>query len=234
MELPFPLRGESAAIRETRRKIETAAKTPWPVLLVGESGVGKQAAAEWLHRLSPRNRHKMVEANTSCWNGNTMILSVLFGHERGAFTGATARHVGLFERAHGGTLFLDEIGDLDLGVQPMLLKALDQGIVEPLGGKAPRKVDTRVIAATNQDLEAAVGEGRFRRDLLARVGTLTIRIPPLRERLEDMPDLWRGLCARRGVRVETPGDLGERIERGEVQDNLRGLERIAIERSVWG
>lgn len=234
MEIPFPLWGHSDAISRTRFLLERAAKTEWPILLLGESGTGKQAAAEWVHHLSPRNRRKMVEANAACWTGNTMVHSLLFGHERGAFTGATSRHVGTFERANGGTLFLDEIGDLDLGVQPMLLKALDQGVVEPLGAPAPRKIDTRVLAATNQDLEEAVRSGRFRRDLLARIGTLTVRIPSLSDRIDDLPDLWRGLCRRRNLDDPMPAELPARVRKGDFPDNLRGLERAAIEIAVWG
>jgi len=234
MKLPFPLRGDSQAITKTRRRLEKAARTDWPVLLLGESGTGKQAAAQWVRDLSPRNRRKMVEANTACWNGNTMILSVLFGHEHRTFTGAVNRHVGLFERANGGTLFLDEIGDLDPAVQPMLLKTLDQGIVEPLGARTPRTVDTRLIAATNRNLEAEVEAGRFRRDLLARIGTLVVRLPSLTRRVEDLPELWRGVCSRQGLELEMPSDLTERVLGNGFPDNLRGLERLAIKISVWG
>ena len=234
MGIPFPLWGNSPAITETRYRLERAAKTCWPILLTGESGTGKQAAAEWIHHLSPRKHRKMVEANTACWNGSSMIHSILFGHERGAFTGATSRHVGHFERAHGGTLFLDEIGDLDLAVQPMLLKALDQGIVEPLGATTPRRVDTRVIAATNRNLEKEVESGTFRRDLLARIGTLVIRIPSLCERAEDLDDLWRGVCGRRNLDVPLLQEARRKASENGLPDNLRGLERIAIEQSVWG
>jgi transcriptional regulator with GAF, ATPase, and Fis domain len=142
--------------------------------------------------------------------------------------------VGHFERANGGTLFLDEIGDLDPAVQPMLLKALDQGIVEPLGATTPRKVDTRVIAATNRNLEKEVESGAFRRDLLARIGTLVIRIPSLSERAEDIDDLWRGLCRRRNLDVPLMREARRCASENGLPDNLRGLERIAIEQSVWG
>jgi transcriptional regulator with GAF, ATPase, and Fis domain len=234
MEIPFPLRGESSAIREVLEKIKRAAATGFPVLLLGETGTGKQAAAEWIHHLSPRRSHRFVEANTSCWNNNTMVHSHLFGHERGAYTGASARHAGVFERADGGTLFLDEIGELGGEVQPMLLKAIDQGMIEPLGAVTPRKVDVRLVAATNRDLEEEVCVGRFRRDLLARIGALQIRLPSLRERMDDLETLWRGLSQRRGIQIPWSERFRERILEGEAQDNLRGLERVAIQAAVWG
>jgi transcriptional regulator with GAF, ATPase, and Fis domain len=234
MDLPFPLWGDSPIMTDTRLRLERAAATGYPVLLLGESGTGKQAAAEWIHHLSARKDRRFVEANTSCWNNNTMVHSALFGHERGAFTGAAMRHVGLFERADGGTLFLDEIGELGLEVQPMLLKTIDQGIIEPVGSTTPRLVNVRLISATNRDLEKEVAEGRFRRDLLARISALEIRMPALAERIEDLEALWRGLCRRRKLQVDLTNGVRERVAGGGVPDNLRGLERMAIQAAVWG
>jgi len=234
VEIPLPLQGESIAIRETRRKLETAAGTDWPALLLGESGTGKQVAAEWLHTLSPRSKGPFVEANTACWNGNTMVHSVLFGHEKGAFTGATSKRIGLFERASRGTLFLDEIGELDLEVQPMLLKVLDQGKIEPLGAGGCRVVNTRLVCATNRNLGAEAQENRFRKDLLARIETLSIRLPSLSERLKDLDDLWRGICRKHSIEVPFSEETRERVAAGELVDNLRGLERVAIRTAVWG
>lgn len=233
-EIPIPLRGSSAAITRARELLARAAATDYPILLLGESGVGKQAAAEWIHSLSGRAHRPFVEVNSSCWNGNTMVHSVLFGHERGAFTGANIRREGCFERADGGTLFLDEIGELSMEVQPMLLKAIDQGLIEPVGSARPKRVDVRLVCATNRNLDEEVRAGRFRLDLHARVAALEIRIPSLSERLTDLEILWRGLCARRGLTVPfTPGTRA-RIAAEELRDNLRGLERLAIRMAVWG
>ncbi len=234
MLIPFPLRGESPAIVQTRRLLLQAAKTHYPVLLIGESGTGKQAAAEWIHHLSPRSRAPFIEVNASCWNANTMVHSLLFGHEKGAFTGADRTHKGCFELAHGGTLFLDEIGELDPLVQPMLLKILDRGRLERLGAQALKNIDVRLICATNKDLENEVHWGRFRQDLLARIRCLEIRLPALGERWEDLEVLWEGVCELRGLPVSLPRDLLGRIRGGEVPGNLRGLERVAIQCAVWG
>ncbi|MCG3196986.1 MAG: Transcriptional regulatory protein ZraR [bacterium] len=233
-EIPYPLRGESAAIRRAREHLARAAGTDYPILLTGESGVGKQAAAEWTHGLSARAKHPFVEVNSSCWNGNTMVHSVLFGHERGAFTGANIRREGCFERADGGTLFLDEIGELSMEVQPMLLKAIDQGLIEPVGAARPKRVEVRLVCATNRNLDEEVRAGRFRLDLHARIGALEIRIPSLSERLEDLEILWKSLCARRGIEVPITPEIRERTSSGELRDNLRGLERLAIRMAVWG
>jgi DNA-binding NtrC family response regulator len=234
MLVPFPLRGESPAITRTRHLLIQAAKTCFPVLLTGESGTGKQAAAEWVHHLSPRNRAPFIEVNASCWNGSSMVHSLLFGHEKGAFTGADRTHKGCFELAHGGTLFLDEIGELDPIVQPMLLKILDRGRLERVGAQSLRQIDVRLICATNRDLENEAHWGRFRQDLLARIRCLEIRLPSLGERLEDLEVLWEGIRELRGLSVSMPCDLPGRIRCEELSGNLRGLEKLAIQRMVWG
>ena len=234
MHIPYPLRGESPSILRIRDLLLNAARTDFPVLLTGESGTGKQAAAEWIHTLSPRKRRAFVEANVSCWNGNSMLHSMLFGHERGAFTGALRRHQGYFEQAQGGSLFLDEIGELDPSVQPLLLKVLARGRLERVGAQSLQQVDVRLISATNRDLVREVREGRFRHDLLARLRCLEICLPPLRDRIEDLPLLWDGICELRGLSLPVPADLGDTIRESGFHDNLRGLERLAIQRAVWG
>jgi DNA-binding NtrC family response regulator len=211
-----------------------AAETDYPVLLLGESGTGKQAAAEWIHQQSIRKRKPFLDVNVSCWNNNSMIHSLLFGHERGSFTGAMKRHPGYFEQAHEGTLFLDEIGDLDPMIQPILLKVLDQGKILPLGAQSPKWVDTRLISATNQDLEQAVQQGRFRRDLLARLSCLTIRLPSLREREEDLELLWQERCRHHKLELPLTAQLKQHLLEEGLEDNLRGLDRILIRQSVWG
>lgn len=234
MLVPFPLRGDSPAIVRTRQLLQQAAKTHYPILLTGESGTGKQAAAEWIHHLSPRYRAAFIEVNASCWNGSSMVHSLLFGHEKGAFTGADRTHKGCFELAHGGTLFLDEIGELDAMVQPMLLKILDRGRLERLGAQALKQINVRLICATNRDLEQESRLGRFRADLLARIRCLEIRLPSLNERIEDLEVLWAGVLEWREVSVKPPRDLAAKVRSGELPGNLRGLERFVIQCAVWG
>ncbi|MCA9439254.1 MAG: sigma-54 factor interaction domain-containing protein [Candidatus Omnitrophica bacterium] len=234
MSHPLPLLGESPAIQRVRERIRTAAKTSHAILITGPSGSGKQAAAEWIHQHSARSSQRFVEANTACWNNLATLQSTLFGHEKGSFTGAGNRRKGLFEQADRGTLFLDEIGELGLEAQPMLLKALDRGMIEPLGADRSRRVDVRLVVATNRDLEAEVRENRFRQDLMARISPLQIRMPPLSERIEDLEALWNAICRKHGIEVPIPETLGEEATCGDYPDNLRGLERRAIEISVWG
>ena len=234
MEIPFPLQGGSAAISRVREQIEKAAETDFPVLLRGESGCGKQSAAEWLHSLSPRRKNPFIETNSACWNQNSLVHSILFGHEKGAFTGAGTRYRGCFERAHRGTLFLDEIGELDPAIQAMLLKVLDQGLIEPIGAREPVRVDVRLVTATNRDLALEVVCQRFRQDLLSRISLLEIVLPSLEERIEDLPHLWQGICRRRGLVLDCPQDLVDRVESKQMKGNLRDLERLAIQSAVWG
>lgn len=233
-KIPFPLQGGSTAISLVRDQIEKAARTDFPVLFRGESGSGKQVAAEWIHTLSPRRKGPFIETNSACWNQNSLVHSVLFGHEKGAFTGAGTRYPGCFERAHRGTLFLDEIGELDLTIQAMLLKVLDQGLIEPIGAREPIRVDARLVTATNRDLRAEVAHQRFRLDLLARISMLEIVLPSLDQRIEDLPHLWQGVCKRRGLMLEYPEELPDILERKGMQGNLRDLERLAIQTAVWG
>ncbi len=177
--------GDSRALSRVRQLIEQIADSTAPVLICGESGTGKELAARALHSQGGRATKPFVAVNCAAMS-ETLIDSELFGHERGAFTGAVTSHKGLFEAADGGVLFLDEMGDVPLQTQVRLLRALQEGEVRPVGSTKSRKVDVRVIAATNVDLEKAMREGRFREDLYYRVSTFRIELPPLRERREDV------------------------------------------------
>jgi DNA-binding NtrC family response regulator len=181
--------GHSRAIGELRRRLGRVARAAHPVLLLGESGTGKELAARIVHARSGR-RGAFVPLNCGAMSPE-LVESLLFGHERGAFTGATGRRQGMFEEADGGTLFLDEIGELPLALQPKLLRALETGTVRSVGGSGERRVDVRVVAATHRDLPRAVDEGSFRLDLYHRLCALQVRLPSLRERADDIPLLAR-------------------------------------------
>jgi DNA-binding NtrC family response regulator len=174
---------------------ERAAKSAIPVLLEGESGVGKEVIARAIQGSSDRRGRAFVTVNCGAIPSN-LVESVLFGHEKGSFTGATERHIGKFVEASGGTLFLDEVGELPLDAQVKLLRAIQEGEVDPVGGRKPVKVDIRLISATNQNLIELVKEGRFREDLFYRLNVFPVTIPPLRNRKDDVPDLARRFLAR--------------------------------------
>src|SRR5438105_9961484 len=174
----------SSAMTELTRSVERVKDSDSTVLITGESGTGKELVARAVHRLSRRAQAPFIPFNSTAAPAH-LIESLLFGHRKGAFTGAHTDHEGLVRAAEGGTLFLDEIGDLPLTLQPKLLRFLQEGEVHPLGERAPRKVNVRVVAATHKDLERAVREDRFREDLYYRVAALTLHVPPLRERPED-------------------------------------------------
>jgi DNA-binding NtrC family response regulator len=172
-----------------------AARARVPILVEGESGVGKEVVADAIHAASPRAKKAMITVNCGAIPSN-LVESELFGHEKGAFTGAFTRHIGKFTDADGGTLFLDEIGELPMDAQVKLLRFLQSGEVQPIGARMPREVDVRVIAATNRKLAEEVEAGRFREDLYYRLNVVQVTIPPLRERKGDIPDLARHLLAR--------------------------------------
>jgi two-component system response regulator HydG len=178
------LLGAAPSFRAALDALRRAAPTSATVLLTGESGTGKELAARMLHDLSPRAAGPFVPVNCAAIP-ETILESELFGYEKGAFTGAAARKEGRFDRAHGGTLFLDEVGEMSPAVQVKLLRVLQDGVVERLGGTQPVKVDVRIVAATNKDLSAEVRAGRFREDLFYRLNVVAIRLPPLRERGGD-------------------------------------------------
>ncbi len=178
--------GQAPAMQEVFRTIGRLSRSSMNVLITGESGTGKELVARALHQHSPRAARPFVALNTTAI-ASELLESELFGHERGAFTGADARRIGRFEQAHTGTLFLDEIGDMSVGLQTRLLRVLAEGEFYRVGGQQPICVDVRVIAATNQDLDVAVREGRFREDLFHRLNVIHIVTPALRERREDIP-----------------------------------------------
>jgi DNA-binding NtrC family response regulator len=185
----------SAAMRPALKNAEKAAASAIPVSIEGESGVGKEIIARAIHGSGERRSKPFVAVNCGAIPDN-LVESILFGHEKGAFTGATEQHAGKFAEASGGTLFLDEIGELPLSAQVKLLRAVQEGEVQPVGGKKPIKVDVRLISATNRDLIADVKAGRFREDLFYRLHVFPISVPPLRERPEDIADLARHFLAR--------------------------------------
>ena len=178
--------GDTPAMRALFRAIGRLAQAPLSVLITGETGTGKELVASALHRESPRSAGPFVALNTAAIPAE-LLESELFGHEAGAFTGAQRRHVGRFEQADGGTLFLDEIGDMPASLQTRLLRVLAEGEFFRVGGRELIRVDVRVIAATHQDLETLVQQGRFRADLLHRLNVVRLQIPPLRERRSDIP-----------------------------------------------
>ena len=184
------LLGQAAAMQQVFRAIGRLSRSSMTVLITGESGTGKELVARALHRHSPRSNKAFVALNTAAFTAD-LLESELFGHEKGAFTGADALRRGRFEQADGGTLFLDEIGDMSPALQTRLLRVLAEGEFYRVGGQTPVKVDVRVIAATHQDLEMRVKSGHFREDLLHRLNVIRIEIPPLRERREDIPELLR-------------------------------------------
>ncbi len=178
--------GLSPGMQRVFNKIRLYGPSDAPVLITGETGAGKEGVAAALHRVSARQRGPFVTVNCTAIT-ETLFESELFGHEKGSFTGAIKSHRGRFERANGGTLFLDEIGDLPLPSQAKLLRVLEEEQIERVGSERPVKVDVRIVAATNKNLEDASGRHQFRSDLFFRLNALQIRIPPLRERLEDIP-----------------------------------------------
>ncbi len=199
----------SAEMARVIRLGERAARSTIPVLIEGESGVGKEIVARAIQGASDRRGKPFVTVNCGALPTN-LVESILFGHEKGAFTGATEKHAGKFVEANGGTLFLDEVGELPLELQVKLLRALQEGEIDPIGARRPVRVDVRLISATNQNLIELVKRGQFREDLFYRLNVFPIGIPPLRARKEDIPDLVRRFCARfaaeegRTIRGVTP------------------------------
>jgi len=184
------IEGESLAIRTALEQVRQVSPTPATVLLLGETGVGKELFAEAIHEGSPRRDRAMIKVNCAAMPA-TLIESELFGHERGAFTDASFRRIGRFEAAHRSTILLDEVGELPLEVQVKLLRVLEGRTVERLGTHHSLKIDVRIIAATNRNLEEAVADGAFREDLFYRLNVFPLTIPPLRDRREDIPSLMR-------------------------------------------
>ncbi len=227
--------GRSRAMMRVFETIEKVAPTDVTVLIRGESGTGKELVARAVHYRSPRARGPFVAVNCAAFS-RELVESELFGHEKGAFTGAVARREGKFEAADGGTLFLDEIGDMSLETQAKLLRVLQERQFERIGGNQPIKADVRIIAATNQELEAMVKNGRFREDLYYRIKVVEVRIPPVRERPEDIPlmvqQFLKEACERFGQPLKqlSPEAMRECLKQ-PWKGNARAI-RAAIEQAV--
>jgi len=227
--------GVSPRMQEVFRLLELVTPLEATVLLLGETGTGKELIARAIHQEGPRSGGAFVVVNCAALP-ETLLESELFGHERGAFTGASSRKEGRFHLAHGGTLFLDEIGELSLPLQAKILRVLQSREFEPLGSTRTVKVDVRIIAATNRDLEAMVREGRFRDDLFYRLNVFPIMLPPLRERLEDMALLAQHFLKlyaeknHREVKALAPEVL-EAFRHYGWPGNIRELENV-LERGV--
>jgi DNA-binding NtrC family response regulator len=231
-----PFLGRSEAIRALAADAELAARSDSPVLLVGETGTGKGVLARFLHEQGDRAEEAFVDLNCAGLSRD-LLESELFGHARGAFTGAVAAKAGLVETAHKGTLFLDEIGDLDASLQPKLLKVLEEKTFRRVGEVQERRADTRLVAATNADLQQAMRAGRFRSDLYFRISTFVLRLPALRERREDLPllvdDLLDRLGEELGRRPAIVGDALDELARHAWPGNIRELRNV-LERAVLG
>ncbi len=227
--------GESLSLSQVRQQIEHVAATDASVLLLGETGTGKELFARAIHQHSRRKAGRMVKVNLAALPA-TLIESELFGHVKGAFTGATENKIGRFQLADGGTLFLDEIGELDPSLETKLLRVLQEGEFERLGSGESRRVDVRIVAATNRDLSRAMAEEKFRPDLYYRLAVFPIEIPPLRRRREDIPLLvWRIVSSRqtrlgRDIR-RIPDEAMRALIQYEWPGNVRELENV-IERAM--
>ncbi|HET8650306.1 MAG TPA: sigma-54 dependent transcriptional regulator [Gemmatimonadales bacterium] len=232
----YAMVGDSVALRRVRDLITKVGPTGARVLITGENGTGKELVARALHEVSPRRGHAFVEVNCAAIPSE-LIESELFGHMKGSFTGAFADRAGKFEQADGGTLFLDEIGDMSLSAQAKLLRVLQEGVVTRIGGSRAIQVDVRVLAATNKDLAEEIAENRFREDLLYRLNVVEIPVPPLRERLEDIPALVAHFTERlaasagvngRGFTEEALQRLQQRAWPGNVRELRNAVERLLI------
>ncbi|MGE5362363.1 MAG: sigma-54-dependent transcriptional regulator [Bacteroidales bacterium] len=228
------LLGRTAGMLEVYKQIARAADASAPVLIIGESGTGKELVARAVHSHGRRASRPFVAINCGAIT-ETLLESELFGHTRGSFTGAVSDTKGIFEQAHGGTVFLDEIGETSPALQVKLLRVLEEGEVRPVGASRPIKVDVRVVAATNVDLERGVAEQRFRQDLYYRLSVVVIRVPPLRERRADIPLLvgqfLENACARTGRRVSIAPAAMEVLAAHTWLGNVRELENT-VERVV--
>jgi formate hydrogenlyase transcriptional activator len=227
--------GESPTIQKIFSLLDLVAPSDSTVLLLGETGTGKELIARAIHNGSPRYAKSMIKVNCAALPAN-LIESELFGHERGSFTGAVDRRIGKFELASGGTLLLDEVGEMPLESQVKLLRALQEREIERVGGRTTIKVDARIIAATNLNLEKEVAEGRFRSDLYYRLNIFPIRLPALRDRKEDIPLLANHFLSRfakkAGRTIETLGDsLLRELMRYDWPGNIRELEHL-MERTI--
>jgi DNA-binding NtrC family response regulator len=229
------LNGRSALIRALARDAQTAAECDAPILIEGETGTGKGTLAGWIHSASARAGESFVDLNCAGLPRD-LLESELFGHEKGAFTGAITAKPGLVEAAHRGTMFLDEVGDTDLAIQPKLLKIVEEKRFRRLGDVGERRVDVRFVAASNKSLAALVEEGKFREDLYYRINTLVLRLPPLRDRKEDIPSLVQQLLPRLAREIRRPlpvvePDAMDALVAHSWPGNIRELHNV-LERAI--
>lgn len=218
--------GNSAAMREVFRLVKRIADSDVSVLLTGESGTGKELVARSIHEQSSRRNAPFVAVNCAAIP-RELLESELFGHAKGAFTGAIRDKAGKFRLADGGTLFLDEIGELPLELQPKLLRALQERTIEPIGSSQSLKLDVRVVAATNLDIENALAKGTFREDLYYRIAVIPLHLPPLRERRDDIPLLLRHFCSKHGAAAVTfAADALKTLTGYDWPGNVRELENL--------
>src|SRR5688500_6769185 len=226
----IPLVGRSAAMQEIYRFVARLMQTDLTVMITGESGTGKELVARALHDYGKRRSGPFVAINMAAIPRD-LVESELFGHEKGAFTGANSRSSGRFEQAEGGTLFLDEIGDMPMEAQTRLLRVLQQGEYTTVGGRTPIKSDVRIVAATNKDLRQLIQQGLFREVLFFRLNVVPLRLPPLRERTEDIPDLIRhffAMVAREGLPQKQIDQAGiDRLKQYRWSGNVREIENLA-------
>jgi transcriptional regulator with PAS, ATPase and Fis domain len=227
--------GASPAAAVLREAIARAARAPFPVLVEGESGSGKELVARGIHRASVRRDRRLCTLNCAALSDD-LVEAELFGHARGAFTGAVGERPGLFEEADGGTLFLDEIGELSARAQAKLLRVLQDGEVRRVGENLPRRVDTRIVAATNRRLEEEVAAGRFRADLRFRLDVIRIAVPPLRDRAIDIPALalhfWTEATARVGSAATLTPETVAALSRYDWPGNIRELQNALASLAV--
>ncbi|MEM8574102.1 MAG: nitrogen regulation protein NR(I) [Pseudomonadota bacterium] len=225
----LPLIGRCPAMQDIYRVLARLTQTDLTVMITGESGTGKELVSRALHEYGKRRNGPFVAINMAAIP-RELIESELFGHEKGAFTGAQTRHVGRFEQAEGGTLFLDEIGDMPMEAQTRLLRVLQEGEYTTVGGRTPIRTNVRIIAATNRDLQQQIDQGLFREDLYYRLNVVPLRLPPLRERLEDIPDLIRHFLAiaeKEGLPPKSfEAGAIERLKRHNWPGNVRELENL--------
>ncbi|MBX3155262.1 MAG: sigma 54-dependent Fis family transcriptional regulator [Deltaproteobacteria bacterium] len=226
--------GGSPAMREIFAHLEKVAPSELTCLITGETGTGKEMVARALHNASQRKSKPFVVLDCGSIP-RELIESTLFGHEKGSFTGAVAQHVGCFEQANGGTIFLDEIGELDISLQPKLLRVLEQREIKRVGGDRTHKVDVRVLAATNRDLREEVNKGTFREDLYFRLSVVHVELPPMRERREDIPSLTnhflREIASRRGMTMSFSQDAMAALISHSWPGNVREMRNV-VERAA--
>ena len=235
-QVPDSIVGHAPRFEETLERIHRVSTTNATVLITGETGTGKELVARAIHRRSRRSSHAMVSANLAALP-KELVASELFGHEAGAFTGAVQKRIGRFEAANASSLFLDEVGELPLGVQVTMLRALQEGEYERIGSNQTRTADVRVIAATNRNLEEAIDDGLFRSDLFYRLAVFPIHLPPLRERQEDIPALANHFLAQvaerlgqdfSGIDAESMARLIEYSWPGNIRELQNVIEHSAI------